>query len=144
MTDNEIIKALECCSKAEICADCEKMKCPLFLGLSGGCKYVDKENQLYSDALDLITRQQAEIDKLNAENMLTISERNAFRTSFYDVLKQLKTAKSEAYKEFANEIKMHKRRMRGFDLCNEFWDYAVLVEDIENTLMEMVSDDDNA
>ena len=43
---------------------------------------------------------QAKIEKLNAENMLTISERNAFRTSFYDVLKQLKIAKSEVEKSF--------------------------------------------
>ena len=40
MTDNKIVKALECCSKAEIYDDCKKMKCPLFLGLSMGCKYV--------------------------------------------------------------------------------------------------------
>lgn len=37
--------------------------------------------------------------------MLTISERNAFRSSFYDLLKQLKIAKSEAIKEFAERLK---------------------------------------
>ena len=68
MTDNEIIKALE------YCKDCSA--------------------NLNVEIIDLINRQQAEIEKLNAENMLIISERNAFRTSFYDVLKQLKTAKS--------------------------------------------------
>lgn len=73
LTDNEIIKAMECCSKAEIYADCEKMKCPLFLGLSRGCKYVDKENQLYSDALDLFTGQQAETKRLRKEvNLVSI------------------------------------------------------------------------
>ena len=48
---------------------------------------------------------QAEIKGLNAKNMLTVSEKNAFRTSFYDVLKQLKTVKTEAYKEFAERLK---------------------------------------
>lgn len=64
MTDNEIIKALECCSTGETYADCEKNGCPLYLGITMGCKYIDKENQLYSDALDLINRQQAKIENL--------------------------------------------------------------------------------
>ena len=64
MTDNEIIKALECCSIGETYTDCEKNGCPLYLGITMGCKYIDKENQLYSDALDLINRKQAEIEEL--------------------------------------------------------------------------------
>ena len=66
MTDNEIIKALECCSTGETYADCEKNGCPLYLGITMGCKYIDKENQLYSDALGIINRQQAEIERLKA------------------------------------------------------------------------------
>lgn len=53
-----------------------------------------------------------------------------------------KNAKAEAYKEFANQIKIHKRRMRGFDLCYEFWDYAVSVEDIDNILKTMVGEEE--
>ena len=64
MTDNEIIKALECCSTGKTYADCEKNGCPLYLGITMGCKYTDKENQLYSDALGIINRQQAEIERL--------------------------------------------------------------------------------
>lgn len=48
--------------------------------------------------------------------------------------------KIQAYKDFANRLRSHKRKMKGFDLNEEFWDYAVLVEDIENTLIEMVSE----
>lgn len=48
--------------------------------------------------------------------------------------------KEQAYKEFAEKLKQHKRKMKGFDLNEEFWDYAVLVEDIENTLIEMVGE----
>ena len=32
----------------------------------------------------------------------------------------------------AEELLKHKRKMRGFDLCEEFWDEAVLCEDIKN------------
>lgn len=32
----------------------------------------------------------------------------------------------------AEELLKHKRKMRGFDLCEEFWDEAVLCEDIYN------------
>lgn len=48
--------------------------------------------------------------------------------------------KIQAYREFANRLRTHKRKMKGFDLTDEFWDYAVLAEDIENTLIEMVSE----
>lgn len=50
--------------------------------------------------------------------------------------------KSEAYQEFAGKLKQHKRKMKGFDLNNEFWDYAVLVEDIDNLLKEMVGEEE--
>lgn len=50
--------------------------------------------------------------------------------------------KKQAYKEFAEKLKQHKRKMKGFDLTEEFWDYAVLVEDIDNLLKEMVREYD--
>lgn len=52
MTDNEIIKALECCSKG----DCDN--CP---NNYGSCCY-----RLAKKSLDLINRQKAEIEKLQA------------------------------------------------------------------------------
>ena len=94
MTDNdkEIVQALKNHIEAEDCVTCESFeKCNEFL--------------LTENTLDLINRQQAEIDRLNAENMLTMSERNAFRNSFYEVSKQLKHAKSESIKEFAERLK---------------------------------------
>lgn len=51
-----------------------------------------------------------------------------------------KEIKIQAYREFANRLRTHKRKMKGFDLNEEFWDCAVLAEDIENTLIEMVSE----
>lgn len=46
--------------------------------------------------------------------------------------------KIQAYRDFASRLRTHKRKMKGFDLNDEFWDYAILAEDIENTLKEMV------
>lgn len=54
MTDNEIIKALECCSIKHCCKECP---------YKGKCKLV---NGVLSDALDLINRQQAEKEALIA------------------------------------------------------------------------------
>lgn len=56
MTDNDIIKALECC--ADTTKECED--CPF---LQFEC-IVDTENSLVKSALDLINRQQAEIERL--------------------------------------------------------------------------------
>lgn len=49
-----------------------------------------------------------------------------------------KEIKIQAYREFADRLRMHKRKIKGFDLTEEFWDYAVLIEDIDNLLKEMV------
>ena len=60
MTDNEIIKALECCSTDDV-KHCK------------GCPYDEKEtstycvNDLIKDTLDLNNRLKAEIEKLNVE-----------------------------------------------------------------------------
>lgn len=58
MTDTEIIKALECCTtKGAKCSDC-----PAF-------KKVDHSDckKYFRGAIDLINRQQAEIERLNVE-----------------------------------------------------------------------------
>lgn len=124
MADNGIIKALKCCKSAV--ASCEE--CPMYVE-----GVVCHGYELNEKALDLITRQQVEIERLNIENMLTMSERNAFRASFYEVSKQLKTAKSKAVKEFAERLK--EKAMQKFD-----WNEYVEVEEIDNIVKEMVGD----
>lgn len=47
--------------------------------------------------------------------------------------KAVKSAKAEAYKEFAEKLKQHKRVL--------LWNSAVLVEDIDNVLGEMVGEE---
>jgi len=69
MTDNEIIKALECCSKDDI--DCEQ--CPA----NGLC---DNDDYCFTGAiLDLINRQKAEIAKKDTEIDILIRKKEALR-----------------------------------------------------------------
>lgn len=90
MTDNEIIKALECCSKSHCGVD----KCPLNKNTAST---KDCITQLSINALDLINRQKAEIEKLNISHFQFISDINAYK-------EKLKTAKAEAVKEFAKRL----------------------------------------
>ena len=96
----------------------------------------------FQDLQERYEEAQAEIKRLNAENMLTISERNAFRTSFYDVLEQLKTAKSEAYKECLAKVKNYTKTH-----CNPYgkpdFDYDTsikILNFIDNLAKEMAGE----
>lgn len=79
MTDNEIIKALECCSSTSIldCADCP------YWGTRRSCGV----KQMKKDALNLINRQKAEIEELQK-----------YKHDYY-------VLKAKAVKEFAKRLK---------------------------------------
>ena len=77
MTDEQIIKALECCATSETKCD----ECPYY---PDACLTDDYENIFLEDALDLIKRKNEEILKRK---------------------KQLMELKSEAIKEFAERLK---------------------------------------
>lgn len=118
MTDNEIIKALECCTKTESLGDCEKLKCPMYT--KNGCAYylgVDEDHEHticyehFKNALDLINRQKAEIKSLKRE--AAILSENA-DSAFQDGLNEAQDlyasqirgeARAEAIKEFAEAYK---------------------------------------
>lgn len=153
MTDNEIIKALECCSKNILCGQCplkEKNNCI---------------NKLSAYALELISRQQAEIERLHDEvsktrrkALLEASSKFAGHSDYHgdtilcklicmaegkevEIAKPLDKSeiKSESVKEF---VKEHKEIMRSFlDDDNEFlmkWcEYEV---NTDNLVKEMVGD----
>ena len=101
MTDNEIIKALECClpqNGKRNCDDCPYAEC------EKGCA-----DKMIKDSLDLINRQKAEIEMLKKQIVLEVDRaydrgRNVakmeytlpFKTSF-DFAKKVKT---EAIREF--------------------------------------------
>ena len=88
MTDNEIIKALQCCNGW----DGRCLNCPL--NREGtNCK-----EKLNSYALDLINRQKAEVDRLNIELQSMRSAANSYKMHY-------ETAKSEAIKECLAKVK---------------------------------------
>lgn len=87
MTDKEIIKALECCRNG-LCTECPRLNTPAHILL---CK-----EQLICEALDLINRQNAEIEQLKIENRI-LSQK---RISFPERLEIDRKARAEAVKEF--------------------------------------------
>lgn len=80
MTDNEIIKALECCMQP--ISNCDK--CPLYK-VSDECFDIAKNG-----AVDIINRQQAEIERLETE------KDNLIRT--------YAECQAEVVEEFANKV----------------------------------------
>lgn len=82
MTDNEIINALECCTQHLKCPECPMR------GIQSCISEIDKK------AIDLIKRQQAEIERLNV-NM------NAFALG----MKREKERTDNAIKEFGEKVK---------------------------------------
>lgn len=63
LTDKEIKKALECCSKAKTNEDCKKLECPFYDDAIEMCGVLNSEQVLMSNALDLINRQEEKIKK---------------------------------------------------------------------------------
>lgn len=90
MTDNEIIKALECCSD-DCGKTCEGMRCPMIAECQTDI------NALKKSALALINRQKAEIERLKCSAI-----RNGKQIG--SLIHHLETAKSEAYREFADKL----------------------------------------
>ena len=115
MTDKEIMKALECCSNAEPCEICP-------------CQKQCDETDLAEIALDLINRQQAEIERLEkirkADNNLITSLNKCYET-----------AKAEAIKEFAEKLK--EKCYEDFQETDEMLSPYVTDDDIDNLLKEM-------
>ncbi len=100
MTDNEIIKALECCEQTILpyCSSCSYNK-------MSGCS-----KKLKQDALDLINRQRAEIERYEKENhekfnkWMLLDKRTKERyAELYEVAKGV--VRAEAVKEFAERLK---------------------------------------
>lgn len=167
MTDNEIIKALEWCSKGNDCQRCEYQPTKYRKGTIG-CSM-----QLKEDALDLITRQKAEIESLTKKYEMAVAEREAnvkgftteierlskvrchFPNDNYckvvevneenEILKEenkqlifdLKTAKAEAIKEFDERLK---EDCLSYPLEKDDKTMLVDVDSYNNLAKEMVGD----
>ena len=129
MTDNEIIKALECCISNELawenCPDCPYRKYRL------SCM-----DDMLADAISLINRQQAEIERL--KNGLAISQKETKRILVTKGGRGYGKTKAEAIKEFAERLKKLARPFPFFIIeavC------GVTVTDIDNLVKEMVGGD---
>ena len=119
MTDKEIIKGLECCKDygddGMSCKDCPYAECDS----KRGCA-----SEMCEDALDLINRQKAEIERLKGWDRWSVSESHA---------PIIKKARSEAMNEFAGKAKEKMRDLARVDfqgdtycLINEsFFDHLV-------------------
>ena len=129
MTDNEIIKALECCKNAD-CQNCPRWSEEWY---SGMC------NDFLSDVLDLINRQKAEIERLQGEvkeKTETIdflkNQAVGWSIDFCNLKAKLKSAKSEARKEFAERLKENTVTVKiGKQTCK-----VITVEGIDNLFLD--------
>lgn len=132
MTDNEIKKALECCSnhdgsKGELC----ETECPY----QNNCYDKEKGIDFLRDALNLINRLEAENERLKKEK-----DEYAY---LYD--KHINTAfshiKAEAYKECIQKIKVKSKKEHlvcsGASLRT---DYTITDKELNNLLKELVGD----
>lgn len=116
MTDEQIIKALECCSgEADIC----KSTCPCYVANASCLKNMAKE------ALDLINRQKAEIERLQRAYAV------------YEEITGLKRAKSEAIKDFAERVK---EKTLAMIWSPELFSTADYIECIDSLVKETVGE----
>lgn len=148
MTDEQIIKALECCTQSVY--NCP-LECPLYDICEKGATIVEDK------ALDLINRQKAEIEELHSDKIIAETHEKAARDLFVDCTRQLeeantkierlqtrndelnilnKTAAQEAIKEFAERLKeiiyTHENRV---DV-----DGIVLLTRIDNSIDNLVKE----
>ena len=108
---------------------------------------VNRSATMREKTLRIVEEKQAEIERLKEESSdkeRAYTDEYCLRKEWQDKCRQLliekQTAKSEAVKEFANKLKKHSRKMQSSDFSGDFWDEAVLVEDIDNLVIEMVGE----
>lgn len=124
-TDEEIVRALKCHINAEDCVSCE---------MFGRCD----EIILTDIVLNLINRQKSEIERKNSfiENQNELISKLALAE---------KNARTEAYKEFAERIKMSIKANVVETLCNDVkgvYKAEYVLDDIDNLLKEMIGDEE--
>lgn len=143
MTDEQIIKALECCYRkgGTPCRDCPFNE------------FEDCNDVLMADyVFNLINRQQAEIERLKEESSdkeRAYTDEYCLRKEWKDKCRQLliekQTAKSEAIKEFAERLKslvnQHHYMLANIHNSRDFGMFTVGFEQaIDNIVKEMVGD----
>ena len=140
MNDSEIIELLETCGEI---ANCKK--CSFYNAEKNNCLI-----KLNTYALDLIKRQQAEIDRLNIDLKAMRGAANSWKAEVERICKKeldnieidIETVKSKAVREFAEKLKKLAMAER---ICVEQGRYVnisyVNVCDIDRLLEEMGCND---
>lgn len=134
MTDNEIIKAMQCViGNGVSCSECEYQKALPF----PGCRRMCAEN-----ALDLINRQKAEIERMKNQNTLLLKKKCK------DINTARKIIKSEALIEFAKRLKEKVKMYNSEgvdegDLIDDLLTVGETVEIIDKLVKEMTEDKEN-
>lgn len=122
MTDNEIIKALECCGEEDKCKE---------------CPYYNKGNfkclnyKFFKDLLDLINRQKAEIERLREENEIKSQK----RANIFEIVNAYDKGRFKAVLEFNGKLKL-----LIIDIPQKDLRYANVFECIDKIFDEMVGD----
>lgn len=131
MTDEQIIKAMEYCATDDG-DDC--FQCPygniVYKPGNGGCV-----NRCRKDALDLINRQKAEIERLKKE-LTEYKLRLKMSECTVDEIK------AEAYKEFVNRLKNSNEFYNRIRAIGNVDKMDSVVNCIDNLLKEMVGDEE--
>lgn len=150
MTDNEIIKALECCIDSSHFGDCFELGCPI--ASADGCDAYE-DDKLLKSALDLITRQKAEIERLGTATEEAVACYNRMESLYHIKCVELKVAKAEAIKEFAERVsemitEVYNKHIFGYsDLSDKEKDAVINFSDdvssgVENLVKEITEGTD--
>ena len=144
MTDNEIIKALECCKSSNELTACRK--CPALKdNICGDCS-AKISNGIMDAMLDLINRQKAEIEKLREENeiyrrvnFLIAGQRDERDKEIVSLESELKNSKSEAIRKFAEKLKnrAYKHIYKRFGSAEFVVKYEIPPISIDSIIKEM-------
>ena len=135
-TDEEIIKASECCLKDDYPNQCQD--CPMDNTKCG--------NIMHKAVYEVMITQKAEIERLqeqNTEFYKTIKE-NA-QTALEVTLEEIEKAKVEAIKEFAEKLcdKLVVTQFECGDYLYDVYDVNETLDTINNIKTEMVGEDTN-
>lgn len=129
-TDNELINIFERCTKTLMC-NFDREECPYAI-------YVDCHDRMEKNALDLIKRQQAEIERLKDENKKCLLIISSDTRRLKDEYERLKKAKTAAIEKFETKLKE-----RQFSFIDDGWvERYVPVQAIDDVKKELLGDTD--
>ena len=122
MTDNEIIKGLECLAGKNVsCTDCAYF---------GEYRLSNCKNYVTIDALNLIFELKAEIDKLKGYKNLY----EDLKTENLETIKSIKTVETKAIKEFVKKFEKNIKDVN-FTL-GQTWDIQTALEKTSKEMTE--------